>query len=124
MNVESVIENLTPPEIKSRCGAIVAEAALELAALVRLAPHARQESADAISAKLAGLISSLSEIASHFAGETTSCWRCGANLSPPDRDVEAEIEANVRGAAWAGWSREDFVAKARQTVQPGDRIVW
>jgi hypothetical protein len=125
VNVEEpfVIENLTPPEIKSRCGSIAAAAAVELAALVRLVPHGRQESADVLSAKLADLISSLSETAARAAGSVSICWRCGANLNPPTRDVEAEIEANMRNAAWSGWDRDTFAAKARQNIQSGDRIV-
>ena len=125
MNVEEpfVVENLTPPEIKSRCGAIAAAAAVELAALIRLVPPARQELADALSAKLADLISRLNETAGRAAGSVSICWRCGANLNPPTRDVEAEIEANVKSAVWSGWDRDTFAAKARQNMQSGDRIV-
>jgi hypothetical protein len=125
VNVEQpfVVENLTPPEIKHRCGAIASAAAVELAALVRLVPYGRQESADAHSAKLADLISSLGEMAARAAGNVSICWRCGANLSPPDRSTEAEIEANAKVAEWSGWNRVDFASRARQTLQSGDRIV-
>jgi hypothetical protein len=57
-----------------------------------------------------------------------ACWRCGANLRPPPRDVEVEIEANVRslrhGGAYVGaWPDQLFRERCRAAMQRGDRIV-
>lgn len=50
------------------------------------------------------------------------CWRCGASLAPPAPEVEVQIEANERAAAWAGWTPELFRARCREKMKPGDRI--
>jgi len=52
-----------------------------------------------------------------------SCWRCGATIFPPPRDIAEEIEKNMPVAEASGWDADTFRLRCREKMAAGDRIV-
>jgi hypothetical protein len=55
--------------------------------------------------------------------EPGNCWRCGANLRPLPVEVEVQIDAHERAAAWQAWPAEVYRERLRAVMRSGDRVV-